>query len=397
MKKKLYIILIINIFFLIFAPMVLAATDMEECQKNCKTGSCLQISLPTLPKYSCVDLVGYVKGLYDSFLAVIGIIAAVMMMWGAFKWIAAAGSPEKIKGAQTTIFAGVSGLVLAIFSYMILYVINPQLTILKPINPDTVGRKEMGNYYCKDALALNGKFKLQGSSGTNYDIDKSATVCGKMYQYQVQDFSTKKIEVLECMGDGNCAPGTYCSPGSDTNPLAEGVYTCMDPKKRCERLTTDLHVSEGYIRGQCKNFTVNGVGKCEWPADSESAITATSLKDEERCIWRPILECPHTGGASRQRVPCSVCASDPNTTPCPDVSSAVRELLTQLTGGSVVRGECASGASGDVYQYDISRLELLPTASATDPKYIYYVKGICCQGSLIGGMGGTISECRIEN
>jgi hypothetical protein len=54
-------------------------------------------------------------------------------MAAGFRWLASAGSANQVKEAQSMIWAALSGLSLALFSYLILNTINPNLTALKPL------------------------------------------------------------------------------------------------------------------------------------------------------------------------------------------------------------------------------------------------------------------------
>ena len=54
-----------------------------------------------------------------SFLGVVGGVALVMMVYGGFQWLTAAGNEEKIKsGTQTMLWAAI-GLILVFSSYLL--------------------------------------------------------------------------------------------------------------------------------------------------------------------------------------------------------------------------------------------------------------------------------------
>ncbi len=381
MKKKFYLMLFLYVIIVcvfINYNTVLAANESQPCK-----GTYLQVSLPTMPKNSCLDLTTYVKGLYDSFLAIIGIIAAVMMMWGAFKWIVAAGSPEKIKGAQTTIFAGVSGLVLAIFSYMILYVVNPQLTVLKPINPEKVGNIPSSYLWCSEVKEVGdaASFMLVGTTDNSTKYTKSQTVCGKKYQYIVTDSNGQKA-TKECTGDAlddqgsPCqGSGKYCAEGNSTNPLAQGVFSCIDPEPRCTRLNSEkLMTTDENIMGLCNKYSISGKGLCEWAESSPSQVMR-DYGERHQCNWRQALQCP----SGTNRVPCEVC--NQAHVDCSDLTGTLKNIATSLFGGgSVIKSECVSNSTEDVYLYDVSRSVRESVLDPTGARVVFYVKGICCQG-----------------
>lgn len=83
----------------------------------------------------------YLNALFKFLTGAIVVMAVVMIMWGGFKRIAAAGSEETIKGANETILGAVSGLILVLIAYTLLNLINPQLVNLKSLDIDKVDRE----------------------------------------------------------------------------------------------------------------------------------------------------------------------------------------------------------------------------------------------------------------
>lgn len=73
----------------------------------------------------------YIKAIYEYGIAIVGILATVVMMIGGVMWIAAGGNASRISEAKAWIGASLTGLVLALSSYMILYTVNPDLVNFK--------------------------------------------------------------------------------------------------------------------------------------------------------------------------------------------------------------------------------------------------------------------------
>ena len=69
----------------------------------------------------------YAGALYRYILSVIGILAAVVIIFAGAMWMTAGGNAERIKRAQEYVFGAVVGLVIAFGSYLLLYTINPDL------------------------------------------------------------------------------------------------------------------------------------------------------------------------------------------------------------------------------------------------------------------------------
>ncbi len=69
----------------------------------------------------------YIRGIYRYALGISGIIAVIVIILGGFQWAASGGSPETISGAKKRITNGITGLIILLGSYSILYAINPNL------------------------------------------------------------------------------------------------------------------------------------------------------------------------------------------------------------------------------------------------------------------------------
>ncbi len=69
----------------------------------------------------------YIAGLYYFIIASIGLLAVIGIMIGGFQYLVAGGSPEKITSAKSTIMGAITGLIIALTSYLIFYTINPRL------------------------------------------------------------------------------------------------------------------------------------------------------------------------------------------------------------------------------------------------------------------------------
>ncbi|MBI5732266.1 MAG: hypothetical protein HY982_02820, partial [Candidatus Magasanikbacteria bacterium] len=73
----------------------------------------------------------YIKTVYTYLVGVGGIVAVVMLIWGGFTYLTAAGSPERISSAKSTIGSSLLGMLLLVGSYTLLYTINPDLVRLR--------------------------------------------------------------------------------------------------------------------------------------------------------------------------------------------------------------------------------------------------------------------------
>ncbi len=87
-----------------------------------------------------MDLNKLISWFYYFVVGISGFAAFVMLVWGGFEWLTSAGSPAKITEAKDKISSALIGLLLILASYLILQVINPELTTLnlpgyQPLTP----------------------------------------------------------------------------------------------------------------------------------------------------------------------------------------------------------------------------------------------------------------------
>ncbi len=98
----------------------------------------LQVPIPggdetiSFKKEGTTEPIGkYIQSLYTYAISIVGIVATIMLMFGGFTWLTAGGSGEKVGKARDIIFGSLTGLVLALTSYTILNLINPDLVNFK--------------------------------------------------------------------------------------------------------------------------------------------------------------------------------------------------------------------------------------------------------------------------
>jgi hypothetical protein len=75
----------------------------------------------------------YIKAVYQYGIGVVGIVAAVVMMFGGVLWLTAGGDSGRVSEAKEWLKAALFGLILALLSYTILLTVNPDLINFRPI------------------------------------------------------------------------------------------------------------------------------------------------------------------------------------------------------------------------------------------------------------------------
>ena len=210
-NHRLILILILTGVLLLTTNTVLA---IQKCQVKNNSPQCpssgsikLQVGVPYLGESCQYDVIyyekgqrmtstktlhcvagfaQYVKGIYNFFISVVGILAVIMIMVGGFQWLLAAGNAQKITGAKTRIISAIIGLVLTLGTYSILHWINPALTELKPIKPIQIKLSDAPTIgLCTKAMKAFVKF------------GEEAPKCGQVYLLDEKD---KKGDYKKCTG-----------------------------------------------------------------------------------------------------------------------------------------------------------------------------------------------------
>ncbi|MBU2264307.1 pilin, partial [Patescibacteria group bacterium] len=97
---------------------------LSSCEKDEK-GNPTSCAFPWISEY--------IAGIYKYAIGIVGILAAVVLMIGGVLWIIAGGNATAIGEAKSWIAASLTGLVIALCSYTILYQVNPNLLNFKPL------------------------------------------------------------------------------------------------------------------------------------------------------------------------------------------------------------------------------------------------------------------------
>ena len=155
----------------------------------------------------------YIAALYRFFIGIAGIIAVIMIAFGGFAWLFSGGSSEKITKAKEIIFGAVTGLLLALVSYLILYTINPQLVNFKLAIP-VVEKSASGEVkYC----SMNA---FRSKDAENFYGD-----CGQTFNLSIRDLQDQRGCVFtKCPLDAMCVKeGGVCD---EYGNCTGGQYSC---------------------------------------------------------------------------------------------------------------------------------------------------------------------------
>ncbi len=126
MKKKFNL-------FLIFLSLVLVFSSFCEVKA---ADDDIQLNL-TYPEFGGInlnedqDLNQMIAWGYYFIVGISGFSAFFMLVWGGFDWISSGLNPDRIGEAKDKINSAVIGLIIILSAYLILRIINPDLTTLE--------------------------------------------------------------------------------------------------------------------------------------------------------------------------------------------------------------------------------------------------------------------------
>lgn len=199
----------------------------------------------------------YIQAIYKYAIGIVGILATVVLMVAGIIWITAGGASERISEAKAWIGASLTGLVIALSSYMILATINPALVNFKVSviqSVDAIGccveysptfqcsykiEKDCpGSYYkiscesvdtCRNVATPNANVSSIGCqvpSDTCFTPDGRKGYCGTI---KSETCNPCKVAGSECGGVGRdyeCCSDN-CNFGLTSNPYG---FSCAETK-----------------------------------------------------------------------------------------------------------------------------------------------------------------------
>ncbi len=75
----------------------------------------------------------YIGGIQKYAIGIVGILTVIVLMIGGVIWLTAAGNQNQVGKAKKMIAGSLVGLFLVFSSYLILYLVNPNLTKMKSL------------------------------------------------------------------------------------------------------------------------------------------------------------------------------------------------------------------------------------------------------------------------
>lgn len=210
---------------------------------------------------STASIAKYIKVIYKYAIGIVGILAAVVLMVGGVMWIVAGGNATAIGEAKAWIGASLTGLVLALMSYLILATVNPALVDLKTTTIQTVATTATSTNSTNYDTCCKTDSECVNKKGSGYICNTAVSQA----QLLVCNSSYSDATGI-CQALGSTAEGGVCQPSNST--CATGLhcynYRCviedwelpgLNPGDPCGDKST------GYFKCTTAD-TILGIPKC---------------------------------------------------------------------------------------------------------------------------------------
>ena len=310
--KKIIIAGVIAVIISIANP-VLAVKCLDgqiECNKKCipDTEFCLNVSVGNIETMSLSNIFAdYIIMWYNFIIGAIGILATVMIMYGGLKWLTSRGNSAAIGDAKEKISSALIGLVLVFLSYTILYLVNPNLTVIKmPKFPNvanvnyTGGTSESGynwsESYLAFAEAVDPAVNYLADILTNSDSETINTLFENNFNIDIdfneRDLNDVDMRELNILADlGNYYGSLHDNSNNlDINYIGDNEYEVSDDNFMYEFLNNNIPSSstiiphDGIIRDW--NETIyNTTFEYSSPSGIRSYPVTLSLNRDGRNGW----------------------------------------------------------------------------------------------------------------
>lgn len=256
------------------------------------------------------DLVArYFNAIYYFLVSLAGVLALAVIVFAGFQWINAGGNSEKISSAQNMIVGALVGLFLALFSYTLLQMVNPDLLNLPSIGAQTLIGYEQD--FLEGDPEANSPYNILPTAGDcplAPGGSVSGTIAQKAAAYGIQLGAAQRLRYF--WG----AKGVSCA-----KVMALGLPTDSHAKTNFDKIKREFPttVPADLVCADCSG-TVNYIFRCgakvSVPASTESwqgsvagfsklsisfagDFDASSLKPGDVVSWSRSTGCNITGHA----------------------------------------------------------------------------------------------------
>ncbi|MFA6171284.1 MAG: hypothetical protein WC715_02395 [Patescibacteria group bacterium] len=363
-KKVLAIIFFIS--FSIFLMLFNSSFIYSAQAATTWTPPTLQIKIPTLEEFTtptqcgtatdgqpiyCVKWIGeYIAAIYKYGIGVIGIVAAIAIMIGGIRWLTAGGNPSSVKDAQSWITGAVTGLILALTSFLILNLINPNLVNFQPLRVKVV--KTVGYPTSSSSKYSNCKPETDTTCSSDRVSTGNMSDCSDvMGNYVGEGEDLTKYKTCCCQVSNT----TGCGWQSDACNTTTQNEVTSSPVDSCGSTSTNYHCC-------CSKASATEKG-CSW-GDSTCGSNARKVSDSGNCSGTASGEnttcCCSWACTAATQGNCSPTTLASNGWNCGDVDTASAVCRGESGGniGSKSGTDSCTNDDGKKYSYSLGLFQI---------------------------------------
>lgn len=246
-----------------------------------------------------IDWIGeYISAVYSYGIGITGVLAAVMITAGGFLWLTSAGSPERVGRAKEFITSALSGLAIALFSFIILYSVNPALTKFRVIglsvpnptadviNPSRNGRlgSSPSSYYTHDVIRYVAN--NEGFSATRYEDPPGSGRYSIGHGHQITGNENPPIgDVITAeRAQQLFVEDMSSSITAAQNFVGSDVWASLTPDRRMVLVDMAYNLGEGGLNGftQMQQAVVSG----NWSNAFSEVLSSQYAQQVPNRAWR---------------------------------------------------------------------------------------------------------------
>ncbi len=243
-------------------------------------------------------LKGYISGIYRFGMAITGILAVIVLALGGITWLTSGGNANQIGKAKQYIWGSMTGLVLALLSYTLLNLVNPEivkLTTTEEISALQAVKKGCGwqKTECDKNLQVRNeaKDKCGNKPKKNSKEDNAYTYCC----CSIEDHSgccvkkeKKSKVVVECNGKKNkeaCDRWDFFESDTGIEKHTRDFY----PDKTCDEID-DCQGKEGVSSCLPEYDFYEPLELCKMPNGSDGRCWGGKCIDNCSTVNKPCKE-----------------------------------------------------------------------------------------------------------
>lgn len=262
MNKKTYFKIFLSFFLLFGFCVAVKAAD---------SGIPLQVPLPGQGN-TVKDLSSYIASWYTFGISAIGIIAVIMIMWSGMQWITAMGNASQIGQARERLSNAIIGLVLALCSYGLLYLINPalvelKLPVIKSVDKEEIKKIETYEYSWEKLDDCNEIGKVNYADDFCSNIEPKPgneyKCCGDFKTICAKEGEKCNKNLLCCEKDVTCVNKICVKKGTQGIGGACGSLNDCDYDLTCLQNKCNNQIGCVHYQKDCKTISDNDIiGDC---------------------------------------------------------------------------------------------------------------------------------------